>query len=67
MKTIRSPREALAATLGGTLIGRDGIQVGDRVVWASVAGVVRVGGTPLGTWSDPTPALAAAFREAVAA
>ena len=58
-----SPREALAQTLGGTLIGRDAILVDGLCVWASVTGVVRVGGTVLGAWSDSTEALASRFRE----
>jgi hypothetical protein len=57
-----SPREALAHALDGTLLGRDAILVGDVVVWASVAGVVRAGGVPIGSWEDPTSVLAAAFR-----
>ena len=60
-----SPRESLAAALGGELIGRDAITVGANCVWASVAGVVRVNGIPLGTWSDPTDVLAAEYRAAV--
>jgi hypothetical protein len=62
----RSPREALADALGGTLLGRDSILVGDHVVWASVAGVVRVDSTPIGRWDDGTDALAAAVRGATA-
>lgn len=61
-----SPRAALATALAGTPIGRDSIQVGAHVIWASVSGVVRVGGIPLGTWSDDTAALADAFERAVA-
>lgn len=57
----RSPREALADRLGGTLLGRDSILFGDHVVWASVAGVVRVDSTPVGRWNDGVEALAAAF------
>lgn len=58
----RPPREALADALGGTLCGRDAILVGDHTVWVSVAGVVRVDGTPVGSWSDDTAVLAAAVR-----
>jgi hypothetical protein len=57
-----SPRAALAAALGGEPIGRDGILVGDTVIWASVRGVIRVGGRPVGMWSDGTEALAARVR-----
>lgn len=66
-----SPREALAAALDGTLIGRDAIQVGPNVVWASVAGVLRVNRTLLevddrsARWDDDTATLAAAYRAAV--
>jgi hypothetical protein len=62
----RSPREALCEALGGELLGRDSILLGDHVVWASVAGIVRVDSTPVGRWDDGTDALAAAVRGAVA-
>ena len=60
-----SPRDELAALLGGTPIGRDSIQVGANVIWVSVGGVVRVNGVPLGKWSDGAEKLAAAYRAAV--
>lgn len=60
-----SPREALCTALSGTPLGRDAILVGDVIVWASVTGVVRAGGVPLGYWHDGTEALVAAFRKAV--
>lgn len=62
-----SPREELAVLLGGEVIGRDAIRVGERVVFCSPFGVVRVGGTSLGSWSDGAEVLAAAYRIAVAA
>lgn len=63
-----SPRAVLAARLDGELMGRDSILVGGHVIWASVAGVVRMdGGHLLGAWSDGVDALVAAYEKAVAA
>lgn len=61
-----APRDALAAALDGTPIGRDSIQVGADVIWCSVGGVVRANGVPIGKWSDGAEVLAAAYRAAVA-
>ena len=60
-RSVLTPQQALADTLGGTILGRDSIQVGSRLVVASVLGVVRVDGRAIGMWSDDTAELAARF------
>lgn len=63
-----SPRKALAEALDGQLVGSDdrgAILVNNYVVWASLKGVVRVGGTPVGVWHDGTETLAAAVRAVI--
>lgn len=58
----RSPQQALADALSGTILGPSAIRVGTRLVVASVRGVVRVDGHPIGMWSDGADVLAARFR-----
>jgi hypothetical protein len=67
MNDYLSPRDALAAAIGGIPLGRDSIRVGDTVVWASPLGVVRVGRRPIGLWNDGADTLAARYYALVAA
>ena len=61
-RSVLTPQQRLADALGGTILGRDSIQVGTHLVVASVLGVVRVDGRAIGMWSDDTETLAARFR-----
>lgn len=63
----RPPQQALAEALSGTVLGPDAIQVGTSLVVASVLGVVRVDGHPVGMWSEPTQVLAERVRAVMAA
>ena len=54
-----SPQQALAAALGGRILGPSTIQVGAHLVTVSPLGRVRVDGAPVGAWSEPTAVLAA--------
>jgi len=66
-QTLTSPQTALAHALDGTVLGPDAIQVGTSLVVASVLGVVRVDGHPVGMWSEPTQVLAERVRAVMAA
>lgn len=55
----RTPQQALAEALGGTILGPSTIAVGSRLVVASPLGVVRVDGRAVGMWSDGADVLAA--------
>lgn len=64
----RSPQQALADALSGTILGPSTIELPDhRLVVAHPSGVVRVDGRAVGSWADPTPVLAAAVLAEVAA
>ena len=63
---IPTPQQALAHTLGGTILGPDAIEVDGHLVVASVLGVVRVDGRQIGMWHDGTNDLAARYRALVA-
>jgi hypothetical protein len=58
----RSPREALADILSGTILGPSSIAVGTTIITATPTGKVRVGSTVIGCWSDDTRVLAEAAR-----
>lgn len=61
-----TPQQALAHTLGGTILGPDAIEVDGHLLVASVRGVVRVDGRQIGMWHDGTDDLAARYRALVA-
>lgn len=56
-----SPQQALAATLGGTILGPDAILVDGHLIVASIRGVVRADGRAIGMWSEGADVLAARF------
>lgn len=55
----RTPQQALAAALGGQVLGPSTIAVASRLVVVSPLGVVRVDGCAVGMWSDGADVLAA--------
>lgn len=62
-----SPAENLANALGGTITGPSTIRVGTRTLRCYPTGGVYVlpERRKIGSWSDGTDALAAAFRDVV--
>lgn len=58
----RSPQQALADALGGTILGPSAVAVGTTIITASPVGKVRVGSVVIGAWSDDTRVLAEAAR-----
>jgi hypothetical protein len=61
----RSPQQALADTLGGTILGPSSIAVGTTIITASPVGKVRVGSVVIGSWADDTAALAERARAVI--
>ena len=58
----RTPQQALADTLAGTILTPSHIAVGTTIITASPVGKVRVGSVVIGSWSDDTATLAEAAR-----
>lgn len=61
----RSPQQALAEALGGTILGPSTICVAGHLIVAHPSGTIRADGIPLGRWDDGTDALAAQFGATV--
>lgn len=58
----RTPQQALAAAIDGTILGPSTIAAAGHLVTASPLGVIRVDGRRIGRWSDDTALLAARVR-----
>lgn len=61
----RTPQQALAAALHGTIVSPNAILVASHLIVAHPSGIVRADGVPIGRWDDTTDALAARFRAVV--